>query len=171
MLSLNRAWCSLGAGVPPSTDVRTLLRFVLSSCRRNHCWNRTGNSLGVLVNALQSVFTRQFSAERSGELFRSFAAKDSRKTLLTKRHTYCSLIRTCVDLVQKFLSVLILKARLIRNLLLNDRVHSIWKNRCWRTICFAVLTHSSHCEINDTLTIAWSRTGVHLVQKFLPVLV
>ena len=31
---VNRAWCSIGAGVPPSTDVRTLLRIVLSSCRR-----------------------------------------------------------------------------------------------------------------------------------------
>ena len=55
MLLLNRAWCSLGALVPPSTDIRTLLRFVRSSCRRNHCSNRTGYSLGVLVNALQSL--------------------------------------------------------------------------------------------------------------------
>ena len=125
----------------------------------------------VFLWTLCKVFSLGSTRQYSGELFRSFAAKDSRKTLLTKRHTYCSLIRTCVHLVQKFLPVLILKARLIRNLLLNDRVHSIWKNRCWRTICFAVLTHSSHCEINDTLTIAWSRTGVHLVQKFLPVLV
>jgi len=95
--------------------LRTLLRLVPTSCRRNHCWNRTGYSLGVLVNALQSVnaqqsvFTRQYSAERSGALFRSFAAKDSRTSLLIKRHTYRSLIRTCFQLVQKILPVLIWK--------------------------------------------------------------
>ena len=31
---VNHAWCSLGARVPPSTEVRTLLQIVLSSCRR-----------------------------------------------------------------------------------------------------------------------------------------
>jgi hypothetical protein len=77
----------------------------------NHCWNRNGYSL-VLVWTLGKVwtlckvfsvckcnkfrnwslcwiFTWQYSAERSGDLFRSFAARDSLKSLFTKRHTYC----------------------------------------------------------------------------------
>ena len=66
-------------------------------------------TLCKVLNAQQSVFTRQYSAERSGDLFRSFAAKDSRTSLLIKRHAYRSLIRTCFHLVQKILPVLIWK--------------------------------------------------------------
>jgi hypothetical protein len=65
-----------------------------------------------------------------GEYYRSFAARDSLKSLLTKRHIYYSLIRTCVHLVQETPPGTNLKVRLIRMLFLNDRVHSIWKNRC-----------------------------------------
>ena len=35
------------------------------------------------------IFTWQYSAERSGDLFHNFAARDSRKSLSTKRNTYC----------------------------------------------------------------------------------
>ena len=35
------------------------------------------------------ILTRQYSAERSGDFFRSFAVRDSLESLLTKRHTYC----------------------------------------------------------------------------------
>ena len=75
--------------------------------------NRTGYFLGVLVNALQSlnalqsVFTRQYSAERSGDLFHSFAARDPLRSLLTKRHTYYSLIRTCFHMGQKYQPMLL----------------------------------------------------------------
>jgi hypothetical protein len=63
MLLLNRARCS------------KLSQFAKGIMFRNRslCW----------------IFTRQYSVERSGDLLRSFAVRDSLKSLSSKRHTYC----------------------------------------------------------------------------------